>query len=134
MMRSAKIQAIATRKPRLVAAMDVLSRVLTAAPVVCLVALLSAFACVRFVLGSWPLVYGDDAGDWFVMVAGVVASWAYTVSRVGLVLWAPATGVTAKLSDRPLFLRRLLLFGGGWAMLLALHTFYRASELIRLLD
>lgn len=123
-----------TWKARAAAALDVVSRVLTAAPIVCLVALISAFACVRLVLGSWPMVYGDDAGDWFVMVAGVVASWAYAVSRVGLGLWVPATGLAAMLSARSLFLRRLLLFGGGWAILLALLAFDRGGNLTRLLD
>ena len=57
--------------------LNVSSVVMTAAPFACLLALLAVVADVRFVLGSWPLVYGDDAGDWFAMLAGLVALFAF---------------------------------------------------------
>ena len=110
-----------TAKSRIATAMNLASLVLTAAPLVCAAALIAVFAQVRFVLGSWPLVYGDDPGDWVVMVAGLVAYAAYVVSLAGVALWLPASVFAARLNNRPLFLRRLLLLAAGWALLVAIR-------------
>ena len=54
-------------KSLLGAILNVSSGIMTAAPFICLSALVAIAADVRFVLGNWPMVYGDDAGDWFAM-------------------------------------------------------------------
>lgn len=109
-------------RSRVVAALNLSSIVLTAAPLVCAAALVAVLAQVHFVLGSWPLVYGDDAGDWVVMMVGLVSFAAFWVSMVGLVLWLPATGFFAARSERPVFLRRLLVFVAGWALIAVIRT------------
>jgi hypothetical protein len=108
-------------RPPVAAAMNLLSGLLTAAPFICVAALVAIFVQVRFVLGSWPLVYGDDPGDWVVMVAGLIAFAAYAVSLAGLALWVPATVLAARLNNRPLLRRRLLVFAAGWVLLAAIR-------------
>jgi len=116
-------------RPPVAAAMNLLSGLLTAAPFICVAALVAIFVQVRFVLGSWPLVYGDDPGDWVVMVAGLVAFAAYVLSLAGLALWLPTTGFAARLNNRPLFRRRLLFFAAGWALLGAIRALDSAGHL-----
>lgn len=118
-----------TTKSRAAAAIDRASQLLTGAPLVCTAALIVILAQVRFVLGSWPLVYGDDPGDWVVMVAGMIAFVAYVVSLAGLLLWLPATLFAASRDGRALFLRRLLGFAAGWALLVATRALDSSGNL-----
>jgi hypothetical protein len=122
-----------TGKPFFATILNVLSGIMTAAPFVCAVALLVVFADVRFVLGSWPVVYGDDAGDWFAMSVGLVAFLSFSISLVGVVLWAPATVLAARLTHRTLFMRRLLWFGFGWTLLGAVYALDSTGHLMSFL-
>lgn len=120
-------------KSLFVAVLNLASGVMTAAPLVCLLALLAVVADMRFVLGSWPVVYGDDAGDWFAMSVGLIAFVSLAISFAGLVLWAPATMLAAKMSRRALFARRLLVFGGGWVLLAAIYVLDSTGRLVTFL-
>ena len=77
------------------------ARILTVAPLICAIFLIAVFAQVRFVLGSWPLVYGDDAGDWVVM------------PRKGTSLISEITGVESRARRRCTSRRRSRGTGSG---------------------